>query len=246
MVMHMLIGAALMDLATSNGYGDTVVHASRAHANAGMCLLKGALDGDVAADPVDVITACFLLFRYMGVEQDLDPAKMAHWSDDMVAYIRNNKLEDLCKMRPESTDSSLMKGNSSLDSISQQKQSHLARLMLWTFYEDIFAGMRGYGGSFARYMSDEPQRAREVYEQSAAELESVWGVEYPEREILDDVENAPILSFLAEVMGLYAEVNRVVQQAPPSAEAIAAVELKIEKLQNVSSFFLFRFCFLFG
>lgn len=235
MVMHMLIGAALMDLATAHSYRDTVVHASRAHANAGMCLLKGALDGDMAADPVDVITACFLLFRYMGVEQDLDPAKMAHWSEDMVAYIRRTKLENLCTIRTHSTDTSLMKSNSSIDPITQQKQSHLARLMLWTFYEDIFAGMRGYGGAFAKYMSDEPQRTREVYEQSAAELESVWGVEYPEREILDDVENAPILAFLAESMGLYAEVNKVVQQAPPTAEAIAEVELKIEKLQNVSS-----------
>ncbi|XWX00287.1 hypothetical protein V2A60_008307 [Cordyceps javanica] len=107
----------------------------------------------------------------------------------------------------------------------------MARLMVWTFYEDIFANIQGYGGSLARHLCEKSERAREVYQYSGAELESSWGEDYPEREILDDVENAPIITFLYDVMALYAEVNRVIDSLPSSAADKAVVEEKIEKLE---------------
>ncbi|KAJ4160068.1 uncharacterized protein LMH87_007998 [Akanthomyces muscarius] len=89
----------------------------------------------------------------------------------------------------------------------------------------------GYGGSLALHWCAESQRSREIYQQSGVELESMFGDDYPEREIIDDVQNAPIVTFFYDVMTLYAEVNRVAYTLPDSNTEKAALEDKFDRFE---------------
>ncbi|TQV90630.1 hypothetical protein IF1G_10782 [Cordyceps javanica] len=231
MVMHLLIAASLMDLATSQNNNTEFCVAAQTHAKSGLLLLKEAMKPDTSPDPVSVIIASFFLYRYMGVAHELDPLHMTEWSESVFNYIKRNCLDSLCTGATLTAAEPLASPKRAAVAITHSKKAHMARLMVWTFYEDIFANIQGYGGSLARHLCEKSERAREVYQYSGAELESSWGEDYPEREILDDVENAPIITFLYDVMALYAEVNRVIDSLPSSAADKAVVEEKIEKLE---------------
>jgi hypothetical protein len=79
----------------------------------------------------------------------------------------------------------------------------------------------------------EPEQTSEIYQQSTTSLESAWGSDYPESEIIDDIENGPILQFLYEVMTLYTKVNDVFRSPLPLLADIDAAESKIRKLEEV-------------
>ncbi|OAA72335.1 hypothetical protein ISF_01408 [Cordyceps fumosorosea ARSEF 2679] len=182
-------------------------------------------------DPVSVIIAAFFLYRYMAVAQGHDPEAITEWSKAVSNYVKEKRLDDLCAGRNPTATLALSRREEASPAMTHEKKTHMARLMLWTFYEDIFASIKGYGGALARHFVEKPERSREIYQYSCAELESVWGADYPEREILDDVENAPIISFLYEVITLYAEVNRAVSSPLDLPAAKSAVEEKIDKLE---------------
>lgn len=234
MTMHLLIAASLMDLATSQNYDDAMCRAAQAHANAGVLLLMRALESRSGSDPSDVITAFYFLYRYMSVVKEADIPQMSKWSASAFNYVRENCLADLCTS-VRSTSAVVAAGRSARwQSLTPAKKAHLARVMVWTFYEDIFASMRGYGGSLALHWCAESPRSREIYQESGAELESMFGDDYPEREIIDDVQNAPIITFFYDVMTLYAEVNRVACTLPDSDAEKAALEDKLDKFEAVS------------
>ena len=238
LTMHFLMAASLIDLATLRNYDPTVCHAARSHAKAGMLLLEEALDPEAMSDPVAVLTASFFLYRYMAIAKELEPSRMAEWSRNICDYVERNRLDDMCgRAEPGSVLSHAKHGNAQ-ESLTRPMRVHLARLILWTFYEDIFAGIGGYGGFLARRMCDEPLRARDLYRHSGAELECFWGQDYPESQIIDDIESAPILAFLYEVMALYAEVNKLAAAPYHSAEDVAAVEARIDKLEAVGNLVL--------
>lgn len=234
MIMHLIMAAALMDLACLQKYNPKMCLAARSHAKAGMRLLSEAINNATPAKATNIMAASYLLYRYMAVEKDLDCAKVKKWSEHICAYVKSNRLYTLCT-DPRSLESGLDNKVGSKD--VSRHYGHLARLMTWTYYEDIAAGMAGYGGSLALYLSEYPERTREVQQHSTAELELSWGDEYPEKEMLDDVENAPILTFLHDVLAIYAEVAKLAQ-TPYTEDQRAELEQKIDKLESVG----FLFC----
>ncbi|KAJ3495450.1 hypothetical protein NLG97_g3392 [Lecanicillium saksenae] len=234
LTMHFLLATSLMDLATLKNYEPAICCAAQSHAKAGMRLLRAALDPSADSDPVTVMAAALFLYRYIKVTKDLDATHMSEWSRDICNYVERNQLDDFCRLSEPSAVLPSGEGKIAHNNMSQQMKVHLARLILWTFYEDVFAAIGGYGGFLARRMCDAPARARDVYQHSSAELECYWGKDYPEQQIIDDVENAPIINFLYEVIALYAEVNKIAVSPSHSAQDIATVEMKIEKLEACS------------
>lgn len=230
LTMHLLIAASLIDLAAVRNYDEAICCAARLHAKEGMMLLKAALRPDANSDPISVMTAFFFLYRYTALVKGRDTLQMADWSQNVCNYVKTNRLQDVCSGVAESQ----AEQRRTSKTMPQQMRTHLARLILWTFYEDVYAGFGGQGGFLARHMCDEPGRARDVYQHSSAELECFWGKDYPEREVIDDLENAPVIAFLYEVMSLYAEVNKVAVSTQPSDLEKAAIQRKIEKLEAVS------------
>ncbi|KAJ6788753.1 hypothetical protein PWT90_08540 [Aphanocladium album] len=209
LTMHFLLASSLMDLATQKNYDPAICCAAQSHAAAGMHLLRAAVEPGGDSDPVTVMAAALFLYRYIKIAREFDSTQMAEWSRDICNYVERNQLDDFCRRAEPGA----------------VLTSAEARLILWTFYEDVFAAIGGYGGFLARRMCDAPSRARDVYQHSSAELECFWGEDYPEQQIIDDIENAPIINFLYEVIALYAEVNKVAVSPSRTALDIAAVEI---------------------
>lgn len=231
--MHLLLASSLMDLATQKNYDPAICCAAQSHATAGMHLLRAALEPGADSDPVTVMAAALFLYRYIKIAKEFDSTQMAEWSRDICNYVERNQLDDFCRRSGPGAVLASAESKMKHKNMTQQTKIHLARLILWTFYEDVFAAIGGYGGFLARRMCDAPSRARDVYQHSSAELECFWGEHYPEQQIIDDIENAPIINFFYEVIALYAEVNKVAVSPSRSAQDIAAVESKIEKLEAV-------------
>lgn len=229
MIMHMVIAAALMDLAVSQKNNLEMCRAARAHAKAGMALLSDAVDQSIPETAASIITASYFLYRYMAVENK-DRIIMRDWSERLCRYLQRNRLYRLCTDPRGAKDDPNAHQNTV--EIASKRYGHLARLVVWTYYEDIIAGIGGYGGYMSRYLCKMPERMREVQLHSTAELESVWGDEYPEKEMVDDIENAPILTFLHDVLALYADVARVAKSSY-TEEDKKETEDSINMLENV-------------
>lgn len=231
MIMHLLIAASLMNLAACQDYDQNICSAAREHSRAGFYLLKDAMDSGMEADHMDILTAFFFFYKYTEKQKYTDPRSITELSQALCNHVKLNDLVALCTdFQPSSPSSKIVATRSA---ITRCKREYLARMIIWLFYEDAGAGVKGYGGALARYLCAEPERSGEIYQQSTTSLESAWGSDYPECEIIDDIENGPILKFLYDVMTLYTEVNDVSRSSHPSTVDADAIESKIRRLEEV-------------
>jgi hypothetical protein len=231
MIMHLLIAASLMNLAACQDYDDNICSAAREHSRAGFHLLKDAMDSGTEADHMDILTAFFFFYKYTEKQKHTDPRSVTELSQALCNHVKLNGLVALCTDFQPSSPSSKVVATQSV--ITRCKREYLARMIIWLFYEDASVGVKGYGGILARYLCAEPERSSEIYQQSTTSLESAWGSDYPECEIIDDIENGPILKFLYDVMTLYTEVNDASRSSHPSTADVDAVESKIRRLEEV-------------
>ena len=231
MVVHLLIATSLINLGAAQHYDDALCHAAQEHSRAGFHLLRRAMDSGSEPDHTSILTAFFFLYQYMAKQKLTDARGVTELSRALCNYIKTNGLDTLCaNFQPPSVSGKQVTIRSP---ISRCTRECLARLVVWLFYEDVAASVRGYGGSLAHHLCAEPEQTSEIYQQSTTSLESAWGSDYPESEIIDDIENGPILQFLYEVMTLYTKVNDVFRSPLPLLADIDAAESKIRKLEEV-------------
>lgn len=233
MVMHLLIAASLMNLGVSQHYDIDICSAAREHSRAGANLLIDAMNSGAEPDHISILTTFLFLYKYMAAQKTTDQRAMTQLSQAVCNYVKNYDLETLCAKSLPSSALSMEISKSFL--LPHDKREHLARLIVWLFYEDVAASIGGSGGFLARNLCADPEQTSEIYHHSTTNLESTWSSDYPEREIIDDVENAAILRFLYEVMTLYTEVNEVSRSSTRTIADVDAVEVKIRKLEEVSS-----------
>ena len=88
-----------------------------------------------------------------------------------------------------------------------KQRSLLARLIMWTFDEDVKCGFQGSGGHLAQYLSENDARTKNIYDASRSVLENHWGPDYPDCQVFDDNENSVILEFLFAMMPLQQDIN---------------------------------------
>ncbi|KFY26352.1 hypothetical protein V493_04139 [Pseudogymnoascus sp. VKM F-4281 (FW-2241)] len=233
MVMHLLLAASLMNLGASQYYDANICSAAQKHSKAGVHMLIDSMNSTAEPDHIDILAACFFLYKYMVEQKIINLHAMTELSRAVCDYIKRHDLDKLCAKSLASSISSI----EVTACLRRDKQECLARLLVWIFYEDVAAGVRGSGGFLASHLLAEPEQTREIYQHSTTILESAWGGEYPEHEILDDVENVPILQFLYEVMTIYTEVNEACRLPllPSDADRI---EAKILKLKERSRFLI--------
>lgn len=232
MSMHLLIAASLMNLATNKNYDDSMCQAAREHARAGSHLLIESLNSGTEPDHIIILSSFFFLYKYMEKQKEPSPRGMAELSQAACNHVKLYALDSLSANLPPSPVST--KDITVAQIIHRDKRECLARLIVWLFYEDVAASVKGHGGSLAHYLCAKPEQIDEIYQQATTSLESAWGSDYPESEIIDDIENGPILRFLYEVMTLYTEVNNIYRSSFPLAADIDAVEGKIRRLGEVS------------
>lgn len=240
MVMHLLIAASLMNLGASQHYDADICSAARGHSRAGVYLLIEAMNSSAEPDYLNVLTAFFFLYKYMAEQKNTNADAMIQFSHAVCEYVKRYNLDTLCTK-------SLLSCISSTEvtarvCLPRDKQECLARLIVWIFYEDVAASIRGLGGLLASHLCAEPEQTNEIYQCSTTNLESAWGPDYPESEIVDDIENGPILKFLYEVMMLYTEVNEVCRSSilVGDSDTIEAKLMKLEEVSNIQTSCIMR------
>lgn len=232
MVMHLLIAASLMNLGASRYYDANICSAAREHSRAGVYLLIEAMNSNAEPDYMSVLTAFFFLYKYMAEQKNTNPDAMAQFSQTVFEYFKKYNLNALCAKTLVARISSTEATATFL--LPPDKREYLARLIVWIFYEDVFASIRGYGGLLASHLCAQPEQTYEIYQRSTTVLESAWGLDYPESEIVDDVENGTILKFLCEVMILYTKVNEACRSSSIATDS-DRIEAEILKLEEVSN-----------
>lgn len=230
MIMHLLIAASLMNMGANQHDGAHIFSAAREHYRAGVRVLMETLNSRAAPDHMSMLIAFFFLYKYLAEQKNTTPDAMTQFSQAVRDYFKKYNLATLCS-KPllsciPSTEATI---------ITKDKQECLARLIVWIFYEDVTASVGGYGGLLASHLCAEPEQTNEIYQCSTTILESFWGSDYPETEVLDDIENEPILKFFSEVMMLYTEVNEACQSSILAGDA-DRIEAKIQRLEEVSNF----------
>jgi hypothetical protein len=229
MIMHLLIAASLMNMGANQHDGANIFPAAREHYKAGVRLLMEAMNSSAEPDHTSMLTAFFFLYKYMTEQKNTTPDAMTQFSQAVRDYFKKYNLATVCSKPLLSCMTSTQ-----TTVITRDKQECLARLIVWIFYEDVIASVGGYGGLLASHLSAEPEQTNEIYQCSTTILESFWGSDYPETEIIDDIENGPILKFFSEVMMLYTKVNEACQSSTLASDA-DRIEAKILKLEAVSN-----------
>ena len=232
MLMHLLLAASLMDLTVYQRYDKTTYFAAQQHFRAGASLLIGTINSHREPDHVSVLMAFFFLYEFRTKQKYVDVNATTQLSNNVCDYIKRYNLDTLAVRSTPFSSTRL--GVVAPTVLPRDKRECLARLIVWLFYEDVGCVTQGYGGSLASHLRRTSKQTDEIYQQSTTMLESTWGSEYPEREIVDDLENGPILKFLYDVMKLYTDVNNACQHADGAAAEVDKIEESIIKLEEVS------------
>jgi hypothetical protein len=120
---------------------------------------------------------------------------------------------------------------------SKSPIEYLARTIIFLYYEDVMAILQGFGGSFARYLRDTTARTKDIYQVSSTILESYWGPEYPETEVIDDVENMIIMELIHDLMDIYQYVTEYWQTICEDRDGVDRTDTLLaafEKVLNIS------------
>ena len=232
MVMHLLMAASLMDLAAFKQYDEQTCCAAQRHFRAGAYLLVETMGSGDELDHVKILTAIFFLYKYMSRQKVVDLNAITQLSNTLCDHIKKYNLDTVCA-RPLPFPSTSMEV-SLVFALPRDKRECLARLMVWLFYEDIMSAVKGSGGIMARHLRQYPEQTSELYQCSTTTLESFWGEDYPESEILDDIGNGSILKFLYDVMNMFADVTEASElPADQAKEASNKIETSIVMLAEV-------------
>jgi hypothetical protein len=232
MVMHLLIAVSLIDLAVLQHDDEAKCFAAQQHFRAGAYLLIETMNSGAELDHVLVLTAFFFLYKFMENKKDIDATAMTQLSKTVRDHITKYNL-DMVSAKP--LPSHLASTEIAVTVIlPRDKREFLAKLIVLLFYQDVKAALQGCGGSLANHLHSDPEQTSEIYQHSTTSLESSWGTEYPESEIVDDLENGPILKFLCDVMALYTDVNVACQLPQGAVTEAEKVEEKITRLEDVS------------
>ncbi|RDW65118.1 hypothetical protein BP6252_10769 [Coleophoma cylindrospora] len=144
---------------------------------------------------------------------------MAKLSQGMAQYTRKNQLLDLFNR------SSSVGHSQELSTSTRPERGLLARLMIFTFYEDIDADFCHAGGSFATEVCTN-NAIRGVYVAGRNFFSEYFEAEYPQNELIDDIQRSNILD-------LHFEANMVLSKINLASRENASQESFEEMAQNL-------------
>lgn len=152
-------------------------------------------------------------------------------SKTALTYLKKHKLDSRC-LESESSESA----DEVVSSLTDRDRSVLARLIIWTFDEDVKCGFQGAGGYLARYLTAHRERTMAVYEVSRTALKAHWGTTYPRDQTDDDDYNAMELEFLWALTALWQDINELSQDPSsscPEAQGRSRIEQRFSLLEKV-------------
>lgn len=205
MIMHLLLAVSINDQCLRKRQ-ERSLQVAQNHFRAGALMLIDLMGNYTEADHVPLMAAYFFLYLYMSKRKSVAPQRLKQLSLTVFEFVRSHELDLRClsSSRPSSQSQiSPLDGN--------RYRSVLARLMMWTFDEDVKCSFQGQGGHFARYLTANGDRTKEVYDASRNALGTHWGAEYPNSQMLDDDQNSTVLEFLWALMSVWQDINDLTQ-----------------------------------
>jgi hypothetical protein len=228
MLMHLILAVSLNDVCYRKDSGPS--KAAKYHFKTALGDLVKVVDQD-SAEQYSLCMAAFLfLYLYIPKEKSLPPQAVNLLSTAVRDYVQGHKLDSLClEQQPETHPES---------TLSSFNRHVLARLIIWTFDEDVKCGFQGYGGYLAEYLTAHRERTMAVYEVSRVVLqEHKWGETYPKDQVDDDDDNAMELEFLWVLTALWQDINELTRKpAADQAELRRRIDQRFTLLPKVCLF----------
>ena len=228
MIMHFILAVSINDVCLRREQDSS--QDAQQHFEAGSKALIEAIDKGSENDNVFIMAAFLFLYLYMPKRESVPRHRIRHLSMTVSNYLKQNKLDNRCL---ESSSAPAPPGD--LPRLSSRDRSILARLIIWTYDEDVKCGFEGSGGYLAEYLTAHRERTMAVYEVSRTALEAYWGSKYPECQISDDDDNAMELEFLWALTGLWQDINELEQEFVLDNTAVRRrIEQRFSLLEKVS------------
>ena len=173
-----------------------------------------------------LMAAFLFLYLYMPKRKSVSRHRIKDLSKTVLQYVKRHRLDAQCLDSDDSLD------NSSL--LTDRERSVLARLIIWTYDEDVKCGFQGSGGHLAGYLTSHRERTMAVYEVSRTALGAHWGSQYPDAQIADDDDNAMELEMLWALTTLWQDINDLSQGLIPDGVDIhRRIKLRFNLLEKV-------------
>ncbi|KFY49407.1 hypothetical protein V495_00596 [Pseudogymnoascus sp. VKM F-4514 (FW-929)] len=201
MVMHLILAVSINDT-VSRERSEAATDEAQRHFEAGAQLLLEAMRNVGEGNTVALMATFFFLYLYMLNRKNVAPQRLRQLSMTVLGFVKKYKLDVLCGISPSQTQIFTV-----LD------RNLLARLIIWTYTEDLKCGFRGFGGYLADYLAENAVMADQIYDESRTVLEKHWGSDYPDAQVVDDIENSIVLEFLYAMSRLHQLINNLSQTA---------------------------------
>jgi len=203
MIMHLLLAVSINDLQIRKGDLSWSQQAHD-HFQLGARLLINNMQDNTELKHISLMASFFFIYLYMTKRQSIAPQQLRKLSLAVTNYVKSYNLDSLCTHSLQSPD---MPTNSFTG--FNDTRSLLARLIMWTFDEDVKCSFQGAGGYFARHLTDHGSRTKDVYDVSRNVLSVYFGAEYPIDQNIDDQQNSTVLEFLWALIPLWQDINDI-------------------------------------
>ncbi|CZR66600.1 uncharacterized protein PAC_16501 [Phialocephala subalpina] len=226
MIMNFILAVAINDVSLRQEHEASLE--AQIYFEAGARDLMDMVKRDSEEDFVMAMAGFLFLYWYMPKRKSVPRERIQRLSMTVLSYVKRHKLDSRC------LESDLQENeNEAPSSLTDRDRPVLARLIIWTFDEDVKCGFQGAGGHLAKYLTAHRERTMAVYEVSRTVLEAYWGTTYPKDQVDDDDYNAMELELLWALTTLWQDINELSQgQFPPPAEAHRRIEQRFSLLEK--------------
>ena len=189
MIMRFILAVSINDysIRTSN---EQLYQGAQDHFGIASGLWVETMKKGQTSDHLAVMTSFFFLYLYMTKRRNVTHHRLRKLSKSVVDFVKRHKLDTRCLGSTRSPSPDQVSGGSATMTIRQR--SLLARLIMWTFDEDVKCGFQGSGGHLAQYLSENDIRTKNIYDASRSVLENHWGSDYPDYQVFDEIGRAHV------------------------------------------------------
>lgn len=205
MIMHLILAVSINDysIRISNAHA---YNGAQDHFQVATSLWIETMKRNQNSDHLALMTSFFFLYLYMTKRRNTTRHRLIKLSKSAADFVKKHKLDTRCLGSSRSVQDEAPDDSSAM---TIRQRSLLARLIMWTFDEDVKCGFQGSGGHLAKYLSENDARAKNIYDASRSVLENHWGADYPDYQVFDDNENSVILEFLFAMMPLQQDIHDI-------------------------------------
>ncbi|KAJ0414040.1 hypothetical protein BJY00DRAFT_321408 [Aspergillus carlsbadensis] len=223
MAMHLLIAIASMDLNQRSPRPAISLNVTRTHFRKGSEMLIQRMNVDNAPDHFSTLSSWLFLYLCMTHRDILNKRAIDKLSMAIANYIQRYDLDRL-SAAITSKEQSLAPARP--DTHPPTESGLIGRLLLFIASEDIRMGFEQCGGHLAKRLFSNEYVYWRIYSHQRYILERYWGEEYPEYEVVHDVETAAAME-LGHKVGLL--VHRINEVSRDVSEGADRRDFEIEK-----------------